>query len=64
MRGDVLTHLSPNTLRDLAAAIEYRSPKARARRALTDEGLEKLADILLAGSQPTVGFFRRYRVAS
>jgi hypothetical protein len=64
MRGDVLTHLSPETLRDLAAAIEYRSPKARARRALTPEGIEKLADIYLAGSVPTLGFFLRFREAA
>jgi hypothetical protein len=64
MTGDVLTHLSPDTLRDLAAAIEYRLPKARARRALTDEGLEKLADVLLSGSLPTVGLFTRYRSPS
>ncbi len=58
-----LASLSPKTLRDLAAAIEYRSPEARARRELTPEGIERLADIYLAGSQPTVGFFRRYRRA-
>lgn len=59
-----LTSLSPKTLRDLAAAIEYRSPQAQARRELTPEGIELLADILLAGSQPTIGFFRRYRKAA
>ena len=64
MSADLLAHLSPETLRDLAAAIEYRSPNARARRQLTPEGIEKLADIFLAGSLPTVGFFRRFRVSS
>ncbi len=62
--SDLLTHLSPKTLHDLAAAIEYRSPAARARRALTDEGIERLADVLLSGSLPTVGLFTRYRSAS
>jgi len=56
-----IAHLSPETLRDLAAAIEWRSSAARARRALTDEGIERLADIYLAGSLPTVGFFLRHR---
>ena len=55
-----LTSLSPKTLRDLAAAIEWRSPQAKAWRELTPEGIEKLADIYLAGSRPTVGFWRRF----
>jgi len=42
-----LAGLSPKTLRDLAAAIEWRSPEAQARRELTPEGVERLADILL-----------------
>lgn len=59
-----LARLSPSTLRDLAAAIEGRDPQRVARRELSDEGVERLADILLAGSEPTVGFWRRYRVRS
>ena len=61
MSASVLQYLNPSTLRDLAAAIEYRSPKAKARRELTPEGIEKLAAILLSGGTPTAGFFRRYR---
>jgi hypothetical protein len=61
--SQVLVHLSPSNLRHLAAAIEGRDPQLVARRHLTKEGIEKLADILLAGSEPTVGFFRRYRAA-
>ena len=56
-----IAHLSPTTLRDLAAVIEWRSPAARARRELTPEGIERLADIYLAGSMPTCGFFLRHR---
>jgi hypothetical protein len=59
-----LAKLEPRTLRELAAVIEYRSPRARARRELTPEGIEKLADILLAGSQPTCGFFLKNRRVS
>jgi hypothetical protein len=59
-RGAGIAHLSPRTLRDLAAAIEARTPGMRARRALTAEGIERLADILLAGTTPTVGFYRRH----
>jgi hypothetical protein len=57
----LLTRLDPGILRELAAVIEYRSPEATARRGLTPEGIERLADILLAGGTPTVGFWRRYR---
>jgi hypothetical protein len=56
-----IASLSPKLLRDLASAIEYRSPQAKARRDLTPEGVDTLADILLSGSRPTVGFFLRYR---
>jgi hypothetical protein len=56
--------LDPSTLRHLASAIEARSPEMVARRALTPEGVERLAEILLAGGKPTVGFWRRYRVPS
>jgi len=60
--GSVLEHLSPSTLRHLASAIEARDPERVARRQLTQEGIEHLADILLAGGKPSIGFFRRYRV--
>ena len=54
----VLEHLSPETLRDLAGAITARRPSMIARRRLTPEGIDKLADMLLAGQKPTIGFFR------
>jgi len=57
-----LVSLSPKTLRNLAAAIEGQDPQRAARHELTPEGVERLAEILLAGSQPTIGFWRRYRV--
>jgi hypothetical protein len=56
-----LLTLNPSTLRDLAAAIEWRSPAAVARRRLTPEGIERLAEILLAGERPAIGLFRRYK---
>lgn len=57
-----LEHLEPGTLRALAAAIEGQDSRRVARRQLTPEGVDRLAEILLAGSRPTVGFWRRYRV--
>ena len=56
-----LQHLRPKTLRDLAAAIEARSPEATARRVLSDEGIDRLADLLIDGQTPTIGLFRKYR---
>jgi hypothetical protein len=55
----VLEHLSPETLRDLAGAITARRPSTIARRRLTPEGVDKLADMLIAGKKPTIGFFGR-----
>lgn len=55
----VLEHLSPETLRDLAGAITARRSSTIARRRLSPEGVDKLADILLSGTTPTIGFFRR-----
>ncbi len=64
----VLTDADPQLLRELghvliarADAVEERTPERVARLRLTDEGLERLADILIAGGQPTIGLFRRYR---
>ncbi len=58
MSRDFLAVLEPRTLRELAAVIETRRPQPR--HDLTPEGVDKLADILLAGSSPTIGFWRRY----
>lgn len=58
-----LACLSPRTLRDLAAAIEARTPAARARGTLSAEGVDRLAGILLAGTTPTIGFYRRHLMA-
>ena len=56
----VLEHLSPRTLRDLASAIEARTPAVQARRDLSAAGVDEPADILIAGTAPTIGFYRRY----
>jgi hypothetical protein len=44
--------------------MEAMSPEKRAVDELSEEGVVRLADILLAGSKPTVGFWRRYRTES
>lgn len=44
------------------ALMELRRERVvQARARLTPEGVERLAEIFLAGGRPTVGFFRRYR---
>ncbi|MHB8594330.1 MAG: hypothetical protein ACYDB3_08370, partial [Acidimicrobiales bacterium] len=55
-----LLDLSPRHLRELAALLEARDPELAARRRLSAAGSERLADILLAGDRPTVGFYLRY----
>jgi hypothetical protein len=57
----LLEHVSPATLREIAAIREAMDPELIARRQLTDEGVERWAEIRLAGAKPTVGFWRRYR---
>jgi hypothetical protein len=62
----VIPVLSAKTMRDLGHAVLARAQAAEdAERlegpTLTDEGVEKLAEIVAAGSLPTLGFFRRYR---
>jgi len=64
----VIATLTPRTMRDLgrcliarAEAVEADDSRLKANRSLTPEGVERLAEILLAGSSPTCGFFARYR---
>jgi hypothetical protein len=60
-----LEHLKPATLRALAAALEARlPPECLTACDLTDEGVERLGEILTQGTSPTIGFWRRYRRAT
>jgi hypothetical protein len=54
-----LPSTSPEVLRELAAVIEKRDPARRARQSLTPESLEELADMLLAGKRPSLGWWVR-----
>jgi hypothetical protein len=56
----MLLELDPRDLRDLAAAIEAQSPEARARARLTEDGRAELADLLIRGDRPTIGWWRRH----
>ena len=57
----VLDQFDAPTLRELAAVRERQDPARLARRQLTPEGQERLAEILARGDRPTIGFWRRYR---
>ena len=59
----MITTLSPRTLREVAAAMEAMSPEKRAVDELSHEGIDRLASILMAGSRPTIAFWRKYRCA-
>jgi hypothetical protein len=62
-----LAELSADTLRELGAALIRRAVAMEAaeragRAELNDEGIDRLAAILAAGSRPTIVFYCRYRV--
>jgi hypothetical protein len=43
--------------------MEAMSPEKRAVDELSHEGIDRLASILMAGSRPTIAFWRKYRCA-
>jgi hypothetical protein len=59
-----LPSTSPQILRELAALIESRQPNRagspQARRRLSPEALQELADMLELRKRPTVGWWRRH----
>lgn len=56
----IYSQLDANTLIEWAWRKRQEDPRVRARQALTPEGVDRLAEIISAGSVPTVGFFRRW----
>jgi hypothetical protein len=56
--------LDPTTLRELAAVIEWRCSGVEARRSLSEDGVRELADMLIAGERPTIGWWRRHLLKS
>ncbi len=57
----LLDQFDAATLRELASLKERVDPERIARRQLTDDGVEKLSEILVRGDRPTIGFWTRYR---
>jgi hypothetical protein len=55
------SELDPQVLHELAWLKAQNSRRMTARQGLSEQGIEKLADILInRGSVPTVGFWRKY----
>jgi hypothetical protein len=59
--AQILEHLDAPTLREIASIKDASDPGRVARNELSPEGRERLAEILLAGSKPTVGFWLKHR---
>ncbi|HXN62316.1 MAG TPA: hypothetical protein VN886_17865, partial [Acidimicrobiales bacterium] len=60
----IVDQLDAKTLRELAAVRDRQDPARIARSQLTPEGVDRLAEILVKGDKPTLGFWRRYRAGA
>lgn len=67
MSPEGLPSTSPEVLRDLAGvlraradAVEAADPRRRAVARLSPESLDELADMVLLGRRPTLGWWRRH----
>jgi len=56
----LLSVLSPEQLRHVAACAEARTSASRARVRLSDTSIEEYSRFVLAGQKPTVGWWRRH----
>jgi hypothetical protein len=59
LKRALIDQFSPTDLRDLAAAMEMETPRMVARRRLSDDSIEELAEMLTTGKWPTIGWWRR-----
>lgn len=64
MRNLLLTNFTPEQLRAMASRLEDQTPDRRRRRRwrqmLEDADFEELADMLVSGRTPTIGWWRRH----
>lgn len=56
----IFNQLDADTLAEWVYMKRQEDPRVRARRSLTPEGVDRLAEIIASGSTPTIGFFRRW----
>jgi hypothetical protein len=55
----LVSQFTPEALRHLASVMEDESPGMVARRRLDETSVNALADILVKGEKPTVGWWSR-----
>ena len=55
----ILEQFTDGELIELAAIRRARGMRAIVRRSLSRASAEEMADLLLSGGRPTIGFFRR-----
>jgi hypothetical protein len=55
----LISQFTPSALRELASIMEYESPGMIARRRLSSTSVNALAEILVSGRRPTVGWWKR-----
>jgi hypothetical protein len=60
LKGTVASLFTSAQLRHLAALKDADSPGMRARRNLDEASVEELAEMLVAGKTPTIGWWRRH----
>ena len=60
LRRLLVSQFTASDLRHLASLMEAESPGMIARRDLSNASIEELADLLVSGGKPTIGFWRRH----
>ena len=55
----LVSQFTPEALRHLASMMEDESPGMVARRRLNETGVNALAEILVTGNKPTIGWWSR-----
>ncbi|MGA7418610.1 MAG: hypothetical protein WBW80_11490 [Acidimicrobiales bacterium] len=56
----IANSFKPSELRHLAAIRDAESPRVVARQSLDEASVEELADMIVSGKRPTIGWWRRH----
>ena len=60
----IANSFAPDELRHLAAIRDAERPGSIARRSLSNRSAEELADMIVGGRRPTIGWWRRHSKAA
>ena len=60
LRRLLVSQFTASDLRHLASLMEAESPGMIARSRLSDASVDQLADLLVSGRKPTIGFWTRH----